>query len=146
MYCDLQEILLDPTQCSFLKIIVNAFFARRVLFTRSLRMATSTRPPVLLPIVLNHVVHLALLKLHYFGFAFQLVSPPDIYSLRNMYCLLHFLLLCDTFLMTPNHNKAAVHNCGSFLVQKRRAQARQNKNTASAIYCFSLFSLVLYGI
>ena len=87
-------------------------------FTRSLRMATSIRLPVYLPIVLNHVVHVASFKLHYFGFAFQLVSTPDIHSLRNrlLYCSLYFLLLCDILLMTPNHNKTAVHNCCSFLV------------------------------
>ena len=32
----LQHILLDSIQCSFLKIIVNAFSERRFLFTRSL--------------------------------------------------------------------------------------------------------------
>ena len=95
---------------------MNAFSERRVLFTRGLRMATSTKHPVFLPIVLNHVVHVALFKLHYFGFVFQLVSPPDIHFLRNtlLYCLLYFLLLCDTLLMTHNHNKTTVHDCGSF--------------------------------
>ena len=71
-------MLLDPTYCSFLKIAVNTFSERRVLFTHGLGMATSTRFPVYLPIVLNHVVHVALFKLHYFGFAFQLLSPLDI--------------------------------------------------------------------
>ena len=114
---------------------MNAFSERRILFTRGSRMATSIRLSVFLSIVLNHAVHVASFKLHYFGFALQLASPPDIHSLGNrlLYRLLHFLLLCDTLLMTPNRNKTAVHNCGSLL------RTRQNKNTASLVHCFYCF-------
>ena len=115
---------------------MNAFSERRILFTRGSRMATSTRLSVFLSIVLNHVVHVASFKLHYFGFALQLVTPPDIHSLRKrlLYCLLHFLLLCDTLLMTPNHNKTAVHNCGS-----ETCSGLVKIKTASLIHCFYCF-------
>ena len=119
---------------------MNAFSERWILFTRGSRMATSTRLSVFLSIVLNHVVHVASFKLHYFGFALQLVSPPDIHSLRKrlLYCLLHFLLLCDTLLMTPNHNKTAVQNCGSSWCKRDVLRTRQNK-ISSLIHCFYCF-------
>ena len=119
---------------------MNAFSERRILFTRGSRMATSKRLSVFLSIVLNHVVHVASFKLHYFGFALQLVSPPDIHSLRKrlLYCLLHFLLLCDTLLMTPNHNKTAVQNCGSSWCKRDVLRTRQNK-ISSLIHCFYCF-------
>ena len=125
----------------FLKITVSAFSKRRFPFSHSLQMATSTRLPVVLPIVLNQVVHVPLLKLHYLSFAFQLLSPPDLHSLRNrpQYCLLHLSLLRVTSLITPNHNKTAVHNCSSFLVWKRRAHDKSTQNIASLIYCFHFF-------
>ena len=110
-------------------------------------MATSTRLSVFLSIVLNHIVHVASFKLHYFGFALQILSPPDIHSLRKrlLYCLLHFLLLCDTLLMTPNHNKTAVQNCGSSWCKRDVLRTRQNK-ISLLNPLFLLFSFLLYGI